>query len=134
AVEWPFEVLDDPLPALAHAELASLRALLAGRELPRNRPRLYRLLTGGSEDAPVALHDVDDERLQRIIDRARALPLGDPEGNRAPGPFLARWDLDGDGAVGPHEHDRWDVIAPRCDRDGNGRIDARDRPAAGGAR
>jgi hypothetical protein len=45
------------------------------------------------------------------------------------GDFLARWDIDGDGQVDRGEHLNFDQIAMRCDRDGNGKINARDATA-----
>jgi hypothetical protein len=45
----------------------------------------------------------------------------------APG-FVERFDLDGDGAVDAAEFPAFARIAARCDRNGDGRISAKDRP------
>ena len=61
-----------------------------------------------------------------FLDRGQNRPLRDIRNENTLGAFLARWDIDGDGAVDRDEHLKFDRIAPRCDLDGNGRIDLRD--------
>ena len=61
-------------------------------------------------------------------------PLVDPSGQSVGGDFLVRWDIDGDGAVTPDEHGRFEALAARCDVNGDGRIDARDAAPEGARR
>ncbi len=121
--EWPYLIGTDPLPSLYYAELAGLRKLLKNVNFARQRPGLYAALAG-----ELAAHDVPDERLQQLLDRARARPISDAAGAPASPRFIERWDLDGDHAVDAAEYPAFARIAPRCDRNSDGRIDARDRP------
>ncbi|HZL98610.1 MAG TPA: hypothetical protein VFD43_00030, partial [Planctomycetota bacterium] len=86
-------------------------------------PELYRAIAG--ELAP---HDVTPERVEQLLARARAYPLEDARGGPAAPGFVERWDLDGDEAVSPWEFPAFDRIADRCDRNGDGQIDRKDRP------
>jgi len=126
--EWPWEVVDDPLPSLAYCPPDGLRALIGRMGFERARPLLYRVIAGSTEEQRITPRDIPDERLEQFLVRARNRPLDDVLGERVLGGFLRRWDLDGDGAVRPDEHLAWERVARRCDRDGNGRIDAADAP------
>jgi hypothetical protein len=122
-VEWPFAIDLDPLPALYFAQVADLKKLIAKPGFQSQRPLLYRAIAG--ELAP---HDVTDQHIEDVLARARGNPLDDPYGNvSAPG-FVERWDLDGDHAVEPWEFPAFARVAERCDRNGDGKIDRKDRP------
>jgi hypothetical protein len=120
--EWPFTVEVAAVPSLYYTTVEQLLALLGRQGFERARPALFALLCG---DEPP--HDVERERLEAFVARARAQPLTDAYGRPAAPGFLERWDVDGDGAVGPEEHPAFGKLARRCDRNGDGRIDKRDR-------
>jgi hypothetical protein len=121
--EWPFTVDLAPLPSLMQAEQGELEALVDRRDFDNRRPRMHAALVGDPNR-----NRADDARLLALLAQARARPLTDVLGAPAAPGFLERWDLDGDGAVEPREFLDFERIAERCDRDGNGRIDGRDRP------
>ncbi|MGQ0553088.1 MAG: hypothetical protein ACT4PU_07695 [Planctomycetota bacterium] len=121
--EWPFVVDPEPLPCLLYTSLEALKKLLRSQGFDRKHPDLFARLANG-----LAPHDIPDENLQQLLDRARADPLSDPAGaSSAPG-FIERWDLDGDAAVDAREHPGFARLAPRCDSNGDGEISKADRP------
>jgi len=124
--EWPWEVVEDPLPSLNYTTLEGVRAMLERMGFERGRPVLYRILSGSTEDRRIAARDIPDERLEGLIARARNQPLRDVLNESVLGDFLARWDMDGDGALTPDEHEAYDRLRARCDLDGNGRVDRSD--------
>jgi hypothetical protein len=121
--EWPWAVLPRPLPTLYMASVASLRKVLARPGFGQRRPELTTVFYGERSTA-----DLTDEQLQQAIDRARGNPLIDVRGESAPPGFIARYDLDGDGAVDLVEFPELPRIAERCDLDADGKIDRRDQP------
>jgi hypothetical protein len=124
--EWPWQVVEDPLPSLNYTTLEGVRAMLERMGFERGRPVLYRILSGSTEDRRIAARDIPDERLEGLIARARNQPLRDVLNESVLGDFLARWDMDGDGALTPDEHEAYDRLRARCDLDGNGRVDRSD--------
>jgi hypothetical protein len=121
--EWPFTVEPPDVPSLYYASVEQLIELLARPGFKRARPALYAALAG--ELAP---HDVPRERLEALLGRARARPIIDAYDRPAAPGFIERWDLDGDGAVSPAEFPAFARLGQRGDRNGDGRIDRRDRP------
>jgi hypothetical protein len=123
--EWPWVVDAAPLPTLYYVDsLARLRKVLARPGFDQRRPQLY----GSADGSERTFADLPDEILQQALDRALANPLTDVKGEPAPPGFLARYDIDNDGAVDATEFPPLPRIAERCDLDGDGRIDRRDRP------
>ncbi len=121
--EWPWAVNARPLPTLFAASVASLRKVLARPGFDQRRPELNTVFYGER-----STRELKDAELQQAIDRARGNPLIDIRGDGAPPGFIERYDLDGDGAVDLVEFPELPRIADRCDRNGDGRIDRRDRP------
>jgi hypothetical protein len=121
--EWPWVVDVDPLPTLYYATFDNLKNLVNRLGWDRKNASLYRLIARNLQP-----HDVTDEMIQNQIDYARGAPLRDPTGESAPSAFIARWDLDGDGAVEPDEYEPFARVALRCDTNGDGRIDKKDMP------
>ncbi|HTE07097.1 MAG TPA: hypothetical protein VK824_12965, partial [Planctomycetota bacterium] len=121
--EWPWAVRPRPLPVLLAASVGSLRKILARPGFDQRRPELAAAVYGGR-----SAHDLTDAQLQQAIDRARGNPLSDVAGADGPPGFIARYDLDGDGAVDAVEFPQLPAIAERCDSNGDGRIDRKDRP------
>jgi hypothetical protein len=120
--EWPWVVETDPLPTLYYATADDLMKLVNRLGWDKQRPGLFALIARGKE-----AHDVTDEMIAQQIAYARGRPLVDPSGEGAPPGFIARWDLDGDGAVEPEEYAPFARVAARCDLNGDGRIDEKDR-------
>lgn len=117
--EWPFVVDERPVPTLRHATVEALRRLLRMPGLDDEREALLAPLLAGRSPG-----DVPDEDLARAIDEA----VGRQAYATAPPGFVARHDLDGDGAVERDELSVFERVAARCDLDGDGEIDDHDRP------
>ena len=122
--EWPFTVEQDPLPTLYYATGESLLKLLDRPGFENQRPKLYRSLVD-----PDRGDDEDDlaDYVDRVLAASRASPLIDVLGAPAAPGFVERFDLDGDGAVDDSEYPGLPLIAPRCDRNGDGKVGGRDR-------
>jgi hypothetical protein len=120
--EWPFTVELNAVPSLYYATLELLQDLVGRPAFRKQRPGFFAAIAG---DEPP--YDLSVERLQALLGRARARPIIDAYGRPAGPGFIERWDLDGDGAVGPSEFPAFRKLAERCDRNGDGLIDRRDR-------
>lgn len=121
--EWPWEVVEEPMPVLMYSDAEHLRDIMKTVGFQRRRPKLYRLLAGTDQ---VRVRDIEEGRLEAIVERARGNPLQDAEGLDALGGFLVRWDLDGDGDVDADEYAPFAKIAARCDLNDDGEIDEDD--------
>jgi LVIVD repeat len=125
--EWPFTVDDDPLPSFYYAELPSLQRLIEAPGFETRRPRLYRAVAGLGDDGRRDSEELA-VYLQQLIDLSRTNPLIDVAGEPASPGFVERFDLDGDRAVDAGEFPGFARLSARCDRNGDGRIGAKDRP------
>ena len=121
--EWPYETIDEPFPSFYYADVDELLRIVDGSKFDDRRPELWRFLVGRTDTQK---QRVRRELLEQLVARAANAPLSDVSRGAAPPGFLARWDLDGDGAVTPQEHREFPRVAARCDRNGDGRIDAKD--------
>jgi hypothetical protein len=129
--EWPWETLAEAerLPSFRYVDREMLRDLVGRGGLAEDRPYIYGLLSGDDGNRRGQLSETGEARLATLLGRAQNQPLQDVRGRQTMGDFLARWDIDGDGQVDRGEHLNFDQIAMRCDRDGNGKINARDATA-----
>lgn len=124
--EWPWELVDDAAPVLMYTDPRSLRDVLERPGFDEREPQIYALLAGGLLVKP---RDVEDQRLQQLVDRARGQPLSDLANQGAVGDALLRWDIDRDGHVSAAEYAPLEGPARRCDVDGDGDLDEDDRAA-----
>lgn len=120
--EWPWAVDVEPWPSLMYASLDLLLDLQRDSRFDGRRPNFWGAF-GVDRDQ---FGKPNEQQLQRRLDQARAAPVIDVRGVRAVGDFLVRWDVDGDGAVEPHEFEPFDRVAERCDVNRDGKIDRRD--------
>lgn len=121
--EWPWTVDPSPLPSAHYVPLEHLLALLQRPAFERGHPAAFAALGGGGVDESMRA-----ERLQRVLDFARANPLVDLRGEPAAPGFVERFDVDGDGAVDAAEYPQLHRLLPRCDRNGDGLVSRKDRP------
>lgn len=120
--EWPWAVDFQPWPSLMYTSLEFLKDLQDDPRFDARRPGFWDAF--GVDRRRIG--PLTDAQLQARIDAALAEPVIDVRGVRALGDFVVRWDVDGDGAVGPDEFAPFERVAVRCDVDGNGVIDRRD--------